>query len=231
MIVFFTSCSENKATRIIKKSIESHGGMESWDGMTSFSLEKETWLYDENGELESHVIQYIEFRHKPFFEGKMTWYVDSAKHTLVFDGLKTRYWMEGNEILNEGFLNQQKKVMDAAYYVLTKPYDLLDGDKKLTYEGPEILPTGEEVVAINVIDGDSKDPKVDIWSYYFDPETSVLLGYKVKTGGHISFVKNINFETNLKIVFPAKRESYRLTDSGLIQFKRAEYEFKNYMVK
>ncbi|MCL6260442.1 hypothetical protein M3O96_15170 [Aquiflexum sp. TKW24L] len=229
-----TSCktrSENKAIEIIEKSIESHGGSKSWEDITSFSLEKETWLYDENGEIESHLIQFLEFRQKPFFETKMTWEKDSVKHKLVYDGLKTRYYMGENEILNEGFLNQQKKVLDAAYYVLTKPFDLLDGNKQLTYEGQKILPTGEEVLSINVIDEDSKDPKVDIWSYYFDPVTSVLLGYKVKTGEHISFVKNIYFKSDHKIIFPASRESYRINDAGLIQFKRADYEFRNYVVK
>lgn len=100
LLVFCTSCIENRAVRIIKKSIAAHGGEEAWNNLESFSLEKETKLFLENGDVENHILQEIEFRQKPFFEAKMSWEKDSIFHKVVFDGSRTKYWMGENEIQN-----------------------------------------------------------------------------------------------------------------------------------
>lgn len=230
LLVFCTSCVENRAVSIIKKSIAAHGGEESWNNLESFSLEKETWLYLENGEIENQTVQDIEFRQKPFFEAKMSWVKDSITHKIVFNGTKTKYWMGENQILNEDFLANKKKDIDAAYYVLTKPFDLLDKSKNIKYQGITKLSDGREVETVQVIDGDPKDPKVDIWWYFFDKESFEIIAYKVKTENHFSMVYNLDLDDSSGILFPIRRESYRVDSLGNHLYLRAKYHFKNFAV-
>ncbi|MCH6201417.1 hypothetical protein MMU07_17680 [Aquiflexum sp. LQ15W] len=228
LFVCCSSCNENRAVTIIKKSIATHGGADTWNSLESFSLEKETWLFFEDGTLETHSIQNIEFRKQPFFEAYMSWVKDSITHKIIFDGARTRYWMGENEIQNEGFLANKKKDVDAAYYVLTKPFDLLQQGKNLKYLGITKLADGSEVETIQVIDGDPKDPSVDIWWYFFDRESFRIIGYRVKTNDHFSMVYNQDWDNSTGILFPQKRESYRVDSLGNHLYLRAKYDFREY---
>jgi hypothetical protein len=231
ILLFFTSCKEDKAIRIINNAIDAHGGIELWQNIQSLSVQKETWLFFENGVVENHLIQKIEFKHKPFFEGKITWEKDSILHQVVFDGLKTRYWMGQNEIQNTGFLLSKKNDFDAAYYVMTKPFDLLKEGKNLEYLGIINLQDGREVEAIQVIDGNPDNPEVDIWWYYFDVKSFLIIGYKVKTQDHYSMVYNKEWDRSSGILFPKRRESYRVDSLGNHLYLRAKYEFREYILK
>jgi hypothetical protein len=222
------SDEQKQGISIIKKSIEAHGGQQKWKDLQFLSLEKKTELYDENGILESQLQQKQEFRLKPYFEARMKWRKDSLDHTLTFDGLKTEYWMGENRIQNEGFLQTKKKELDAAFYVLNKPFTLLDEKLDVRYHGLVKLPNGQNVESVQVIDGNPEDPGVDVWWYYFHPSTKILLAYKVKTSDHNSLVYNIEMEEDSGILFPSKRESYRVDSLGNTLFLRAKYEYSNY---
>lgn len=231
LILIHFSCTDSrdkKAVSLIRKSIEAHGGQNSWESIQSFSMQKESRLFFENGEIESSSLQEIEFRLRPFFEARMTWEKDSIIHQLVFDGIKTRYWMGENEIQNEGFLRSKKKDIDATYYVMTKPFDLLDESKTLTYIGLSKLPDEREYETVKVVDGDPENPQLDIWWYYFDPETFRIVAYKTKTTDHFSLVYNVEWDDATGIFFPAKRESYRVDSLGNHLYLRAAYSYRNY---
>jgi hypothetical protein len=141
--IYISSCissSEQEAIEVIKKSIKAHGGQDQWEGVEIISLQKETQLFLEDGEIESRLKQNLELRRRPFLSCKISWEKDSMIHLLTFDGLKTRYRMGQSEIQNHDFLISKKKELDAAFYVLTKPFDLLDGSKQLEYIGLTKLP-------------------------------------------------------------------------------------------
>jgi hypothetical protein len=231
-IVFFllNSCNtrDRQAVDLIQKSIEAHGGQEAWNRVQSISMTRDLWLFDENGAVESNFRQENEFRLKPYFEAKMAWEKDSIAHRVHFDGIKTQYWMGANEILNEGFLESKKRDIDAAFYVLTKPFDLLDEGKNLTYEGKTELEGGVMVESVKVVDGNPEDPDTDIWWYYFDPKSFEILAYKVKTSDHYSMVYNQGWDNSSGILLPAKRESYRVDSLGNRLYLRALYAYSDY---
>ncbi|MFC0263663.1 hypothetical protein [Fontibacter flavus] len=228
--LFSCSTRDKQAVSIIEKSIEAHGGMKAWEEVQSIKMVRDIWMFDESGDTESNVRQENEFRIKPFFEAKMSWEKDSIQHRVVFDGLKTQYWMGANEIQNEGFLAAKKKDIDAAFYVLTKPFDLLGEDKHLTYEGITELPGGVMMETVRVIDGDPKDPNVDIWWYYFEPRTFEIFAYKVKTSDHFSLVYNQGWDKSLGILLPARRESFRVDSLGNHVYRRALYGYGMYQI-
>lgn len=232
LILFISiSCSsgrDKEAISRIEKSIEAHGGQMAWNQLQTFSMEKESWLYFEDGQIESHSLQQNEFRLKPYFEAKMSWEKDSITHKVIFDGIRTQYLMGENDIRNEGFLSSKKKDIDAAYYVMTKPFDLLDVGKQLSYLGLSKLPDGKEVETVKVIDGDPENPETDIWWYFFDPEDFRIVAYKAKTSDHFSLVYNLEWDNSTGILFPAKRESYRVDSLGNHLYLRAEYAYRSY---
>jgi hypothetical protein len=231
-IVFFllNSCNtrDRQAVDLIEKSIEAHGGQEAWNQVQSISMTRDLWLFDENGAVESNVRQENEFRLKPYYEATMAWEKDSIAHRVHFDGIKTQYWMGANEILNEGFLESKKRDIDAAFYVLTKPFDLLDEGKNLTYEGKTELEGGIMAESVKVVDGNPEDPDTDIWWYYFDPKSFEILAYKVKTTDHYSMVYNQGWDNSTGILLPAKRESYRVDSLGNRLYLRALYAYSDY---
>ncbi|PSL02328.1 hypothetical protein [Cecembia rubra] len=231
-IIFHYSCSnqDRKSVEIINKSIAFHGGTENWENIQSISMVRDIWMFEENGDAESYVRQENEFRLKPYFEAKMSWEKDSIQHRVIFDGIKTQYWMGSNEIQNQGFLQAKKREMDAAFYVMTKPFDLLDDKKYLSYEGKSELSGGVVVESIKVIDGDPKDPNTDIWWYFFDPNTFELVAYKVKTSDHFSLVYNLGWDKSSGVLLPARRESYRVDSLGNHLYKRASYGYGLYKV-
>lgn len=219
---------DKKAEELIRKSMETHGGKDAWEALQAFSMEKETWLFLEDGSLESHSIQRQEFRLRPYFEAKMSWEKDSISHKVHFDGLKTRYWMGENEIQNEGFLQSKKRDLDGAYYVMPKPFDLLEGGKILAYQGSQKLPDGRAAEVVQVIDGDPEDPATDIWWYYFDGNTGEILAYKAKTPGHYALVYNKSWDKSTGVFFPSERETYRVDSLGNPLYLRAKYAYRNY---
>jgi hypothetical protein len=233
LFFLLNSCDtrDRQAVAIIEKSIEAHGGQKAWNQVQSISMVRDLWLFDENGAVESNARQENEFRLKPYFEAKMSWEKDSLQHRVIFDGIKTQYWMGTNEIQNEGFLQSKKRDIDAAFYVLTKPFDLLDEGKNLTYEGKTELPGGIEVETVKVVDGNPEDPNTDIWWYFFDPKSFEILAYKVKTTDHYSLVYNQGWDSSTGILLPAKRESFRVDALGNHLYRRALYAYGLYRIK
>jgi hypothetical protein len=233
LLLFLTilSCSrgtEERAVEILEKSIAAHGGNEKWESLTDFSFQKNSWLYDEAGTLESQTqVDHI-YRYKPYFEGVMSWEKDSIRHEFKFDGLKSSYRMGSNEIQNPGFLQSRKLDFEGTHYVLVKPFDLLKSAKKLDYLGKTKLHNEVEVEVVQVVDGDPEDPATDVWWYFFDPNTFQLVAYRVKTSGHYAQVYNKELAQQSGLLFPAKRESYRVDSAGNHLYLRAAYTYDNF---
>ena len=222
--------AERKAIELISKSIDAHGGYEEWKAMESMTFLKETRLYQADSSLESELFQEIEIRFQPHLEIRMNWEKDSMRHTALFDGKRTRYWLGENEIQNEDFLKSKRRDLDAAAYVMTKPFDLLEGEKQLKYLGTRRLPDGKNYESVQVIDGVPGQQPVDVWIYYFDPNDSRLMAYSVETADHVSLVINDNLETIEGFLFPRERTSYRLLENGQIEYLRADYRYSDFSV-
>ncbi len=233
LLIITTACTpkdEREAIQLIEQSIEHHGGKENWSNVQQLTLDKNTILYTETGEIESQLVQRLEFRLKPYFEAKITWVKDSVPHRILFDGIETSYFMGENEIKNEGFLVNKKREIDAAFYVMTKPFDLLKGEKVKRSQGLHTLPQGVVVEAVQVIDGPEVSSS-DRWIYYFNPDTHELFGYEVQTGDHTSLVYNRSWTQVKNLKFPEVRESFRLDADGKHAYLRAAYTYSNFKIQ
>jgi hypothetical protein len=226
-VVLLTGCTpspEKQAIELLTKSIKAHETSNSWENLEAVKFRKWTRLLNENGEVESETDQFNEFRLVPFFEGKISWEVDSISHVSTWDGSMMHYSMGGNEVKNPDFLAQKKKDLDAAFYALAQPWKLLDEGPKLSYEGQKTLENGTLVEVIAVDYG----ADADHWWYYFDPKSYLMIGNEVQLKDHRSLIYNLSYDDSIGMLMHGTRESYRVNESGERLYLRAEYSYTEY---
>ena len=223
------SCGENpekQARALLSKSMEAHGGAEKWEAVTSLKFRKWTKLINQDSSVESELNQQMEFRFKPYFEGKMTWTADSIQHVVTWDGSQMHYLMGENEVKNPGFLAAKRRDLDAAFYAVAQPWKLLDESAQLAYEGQKTLENGKLVESIRVDYG----PDTDVWYFYLDPKSAMLVANEVQTKDHRSLIYNLSFVESGGMLLQGTRESWRVNEKGEKQFLRAEYSYTGYEV-
>lgn len=228
--VLYLSCAPNasdQAEALLEKSIEAHGGQEKWDQVEKISFKKWTQLLHEDGSIESETDQFQEFRLLPTFEAKISWVSDSLLHVSSFDGQKMTYMIGENEVKNSDFLAAKRKDMDAAFYVLAQPWKLLeDPGATLSYLGRKKLIDQREVDVIEVNYG----PDTDLWWYYFDPQSHLMIGNEVQLKDHRSLIFNLDEDETTSFVLHGKRESFRVNEKGEKLYVRALYHYRDYEI-
>ena len=132
-----------------------------------------------------------------------------------------------NEVKNADFLSSKRQDVDAAFYVLAQPWKLLeDSGAKLNYQGKKILTDQREVEVIEVDYG----PEEDTWWYYFDPNTSLMIGNEVQLKDHRSLIFNIEEDRSTPFVLHGTRESFRVNEKGEKLYLRALYRYSDYQI-
>jgi len=228
-LIFGFGCAkspEKQAMDILKKSMVAHGGSEKWEKVSSLKFRKWTRLLTDTATVESEMVQILEFRMKPYFEGKITWTKDSVEHVSTWDGSKLRYTMGGNEIQNPDFLKSKKADFDAAFYAVAQPWKLLDEGAKLSYDGQKTLENGQLAETVRIDYG----PESDSWWYYFDPVSFQLIGNEVQLKDHRSLIYTLTYEQAGDLILHGKRVSYRVNEKGEKLYTRAEYLYSDYVI-
>jgi hypothetical protein len=80
LVLFGMACTpspEKQAMDLLDKSIAAHGGKEGWENSKGIKFRKWTRMLDAEGNVESELDQWHEFRFSPRFEGKISWTKDS----------------------------------------------------------------------------------------------------------------------------------------------------------
>lgn len=228
--IFIYGCSNNaekKARNIIQKSLEAHGGEDKWGDLKYLKFNKWTKLLTDSGRVESELDQVMEFRFDPYFEGKISWIKDSVSHISIWDGSNMSYFLGGNEIQNSGFLKSKKLDFDAAFYAVAQPWKLHDEGAILSYDGQKILENGILVEVVRVDYG----PDSDIWWFYFDSNSFLLVGNEVQLKDHRSLIYTITYEQEGGFVLHGARESHRVDQEGNKLYLRADYSYTNFEVQ
>jgi hypothetical protein len=214
------------ADEIVNKSIEAHGGIETWSKLKHLEFDKETIFYNQDGTIEKEVKQHQLFILKPSLEGALL-SKGAKKNDLYYHGdsfskiIKDSVFM----VTDSAELEIAKNTFFAAHYVICQPFKLKDEGVVLDYIGVDKL-EDTEVHTINVsylTDHENSDK----WTYYFDTKTHKLVANKVNHNGNISLIKNLEFDKGTKLIFNAHRKSYTILDDGRVVL-RAEYFYKNF---
>lgn len=218
------------AESIMKRSIEAHGGLDTWQAIESLEFDKKTTLFYEDGTIEKASNQHQYFTFRPEVSGSIQDL--NIEGVSRFDYKKNLIRIIDNDsvrpVNDPAEIEQLTNSFFAAYHVACKPFDLLNENTILTYSGDREL-DGRSCHVIDVsYKGDG--PDADKWSYIIDAETYEVKANKVVLADHSSWVENLTFDTSTDFKFNAHRKSYRLNDAGEKTYLRAEYFYSNFKV-
>ncbi len=224
--ISFLSCSKitsESGKDIVNKSIEAHGGNETFQELKSVSFTKTTRLYKEDGSLESETSQEQTFKLIPDYFLIIKWMDGNEEHQITYDRNTLIKLVNNVNVEDQGAIENGLKLALSAEYVFFQPFKLIDGNGQLSYEGKQMVGDSIEtsVVAIKYEDD---SPSSDSWCYYFD-ENYRLVAASVKHNNRISLIENLDFQTYKGILFNKVRKSY-FVDAALQKKQlRAEYHY------
>ena len=180
----------------------------------------------ESGAVESESEQWVEFRLKPYFEAKLTWTKDSILHVVNFNGSKTSYQMGENSIQNDGFLKAKKAEIDAAYFAFAQPWNLLDENTDLSYEGRKTLEDGNSVESIRI----SFMSRLDENWIYIDSVSAKVVALEQHSAGKKRLIETISYDESTGLLLAKQQKNYMIDEEGKTQFLQAEYLYSDYQV-
>jgi hypothetical protein len=228
-LLLLLSCgksTERQARALIARSVEAHGGAENWKRISSLKLRQSTRMIAEDGSVENETTQLLEFRLKPYFEGKMSWSKDSMNHVATWDGAQMRYFMGENEVKNPGFLAAKKKDLEAVFSAVALPWRLLEEGSRLSYEGKKTLENG---IAVETVKADY-GPGAEVWYYYFDPESAMMAATEVLKNEQRNLIYHLGLTEIEGLKLQDRRETWSVDEKGKRLLLEAEYSFSDYQI-
>lgn len=218
----FVSCQPN-AKGILKSSWNAHrtgiaGALDALD------YTKTTQVYDSLGQVSKTLQQ----NHKIFWNPFVYEIRTPGDTTLqVFRQRENAVEVEQlGEIIQDSVLIQKaQNALATAYFVFWQPFKLDDPKAEFSYLGKEVLPNEEEVHVVEV--RYPKDPSTDEWAFFFDTESYLNLGYRVRYNGKLSLIINESFTDREDLpILVYKRSSYLVLESMNTLRLQADYEYK-----
>ena len=218
------------AKEIVERSVEAHGGLETWNAIQRLSFDKATTLFNADGTIEKETKQAQTFHFKPQLKGNVRDLTLPGIHSYSYDN--DTFTRTANDsiwtVTDESEIAALRSSFFAAHYVICQPFELLSDQASLSYGGTMDF-NGRTCHIVEVTyKGDTDD--ADKWSYIFDAETFELLANKVELTDHTSWVENLSFDNETGLKFNAHRKSYRLNEAGEKTYLRAEYFYENFKV-
>jgi len=205
-IIFLNKVSsqDEKIKEILLKSINAHGGEVNLNKIKKIKYLKTTFTYDKMGDVENQIRQKITHELHPYSTE-----IESNNTLFKTNGIVTEIIEDGNNVSDLKSLNKAKSNLDGAFYVFWQPMKLKDTGTIIKYMGVTSLPNKKNVHSLEVsyLDGS------DIWNFYFDTSTYLLIGTEVNHNNKVSIIYTTAFNTTDYGVFHHKRESYKLTEN------------------
>ena len=193
--VICLSCSQitsETGKDIVNKSIETHGGHDTFQELESVSFTKTTRLYKEDGSLESETFQTQSFTLIPDYFLTINWMEDNEKHQITYDRNTAIKRVNNTNVEDSGAIENALKLALSAEYVFFQPFKLIDNNSQLSYEGMQMIRDTIETSVVRIKYEDDS-PSSDSWLYYFD-ENYRLVAASVKHNKRISLIENLDFQ-------------------------------------
>lgn len=240
-LILYLSCREgNKenldkeidAKRIIEKSIEVHGGMQNYKNIQYFGFEKTFSLFKADGSVEDHKKQLHEYyplesSFQINWKERDTFYSNSQHGDNFSQQINTQKNLNAEAV-------KIKSAINASVFTIFLPWKILDSGSLLSFDGEHTLSDGTEVFVVKVEYNPNKHDnhtQSDIWWHYFNKKSYIHEGYTVALSDHTSTVRNLSFQTVNGFIFPKRRKSWRVNETGEKEYLRASYEYKELSIK
>lgn len=219
-LIFLFSCSNKeetseKARQIVDLAIEAHGCMEYWKNLETLKFNKKTVLYNADGTIERSSLERHTLHQKDTLYGEIVSIDPNQKYTTHFaDGKGLKVMADTTVDRTNAFLS--------SHFVVNQPFKMLDPGVQLTYLGLDTLANKKVVHVVKAFYGSPED---DVWWFYFDVETHVLLATLIYHAPTYAFVDNEKIEMIDGILWNTERTTYRTDSLRNVQFVRAEFVY------
>jgi len=200
---------DNAAGEVVKKAIEAHGGLKSWNNKKTLSYLKTIQHYDSAGTLSREQEQLHQYQLRPTFKANVSWHADGNHHVIVNNGEDAWQLINGERSKRQEDINQAWNSSFGSHFVIAMPFKLTDPGVNLTDMGTDTLPSGKVARSIktNYDEGAGSAGGMHTWYYFFDPETNELVANYLDYGDGYSFTDYVAFEKVNGVLFSKKRVS------------------------
>lgn len=224
---------DQQVVEILQKSFSTLGGLDNWQNKKTLKYRKHTTLYLESGAVERDIKQQHDYVYQPKKEINISWKNSKGQEERVTaTDEKIAKYIDNKEDLTAKESALQTSLV-TSLFVVGVPFKMLDKGVELSYAGSDKLEDGQVVEVVKAVYNPSTNAHhttPDTWWYYFDKNDYRLVGYMVKHDDHYSYVKNMEYAKVGSFIFPAKRESYRISSKREILYLRAKYTYEDWSV-
>ncbi|MDG2372240.1 MAG: DUF6503 family protein [Flavobacteriaceae bacterium] len=211
------SSQNEKIQKILLKSLNAHGGEVSLNKIKQIKYLKTTFTYNKVGDVKKRIKQHITHKFDPFITE-----IISDNKFLKTNGTSIEIIENGKIVDDLESLKNAKASLDGAFYVFWQPMKLKDSGTLIKYLGEITLPNKKNVHSLKISYLNGKD----IWKFYFDTSTYLLVATEVDHNNKISLIYTTDFNTTPFGVFHHKRKSYNLTENRSKLTLQASYLYE-----
>lgn len=215
------SCAESgadsKAMQIVEAAIEAHGGWMHWKNLETLSFSKETVLYLSDGSVERHNQERHTLHQRDTLHGQIV-------STDPDQAYEIRFADHKGEKHSPDTIVDGTNAFLSSHFVVNQPYKLKDPGLDLSYLGIDTLSEGKVVDVVKAYYGTEEE---DVWWFYFDVDTHVLLATLIYHAPTYAFVVNEKIEEFDGMLWNTKRTTYRTDSLRNVQFVRATFVYSD----
>jgi len=211
------SSQNEKIEKILLKSLNAHGGEVNLNKIKQIKYLKTTYTYDGMDDVKKQIKQHITHKFDPFITE-----IISGNKSLKTNGIFTEIIENGKEVDDIESLKNAKAILDGAFYVFWQPMKLKDPGTIIKYLGEFNLANKKNVHSLEISYLNGKD----IWKFYFDTSTYLLVATEVDHNNKISLIYTTDFNRTPYGIFHHKRESYKVSDNRSSLTLQAKYVYE-----
>ena len=189
--------------------------MEHWQNLETLKFKKKTVLYNADGSIERSSLERHTLHQKDTLHGQIVSIDPNQKYTTRFSD------MEGQKIMADTVLDGTNAFL-SSHFVVNQPFKMLDPGVELSYLGVDTLANGKVVDVVKAYYGSEED---DVWWFYFDTESHVLLATLIYHSPTYAFVDNEKMEMIDGMLWNTERTTYRTDSLRNVEYVRAEFVY------
>ena len=168
---------DNRAGEIVRQSIASAGGWDTWESKRSLSYTKIIRSFNDEGQVTREIRQQHQYLLHPQFKARITWMDEGKDHVIINNGEQAWKYVNGELQTSETDKNQAWNSSFGSHYVVSMPFKLTDEGVTLSFAGEESMADGSIAHRIDVVyaPGAGSAGGMHAWSYYFDLQDGRLV--------------------------------------------------------
>lgn len=202
--------SKDEAGDIIRKSIDTFGGWDTWAAKNTLTYMKITQSYDSLGTRLKETRQLHQYQLRPLFKAHISWQEGDDKYLIIYNGQQAWKLKNGKEMTEENDRKQAYNSSLGSHYVMCMPFKLTDPGTVLSSEGIDTLANKKVVKTVKTtyLKGAGSAAGKHTWWYFFDPQSGNLTANFIDYGEGYSFTEYTDFITVGNVKVSKMRKSY-----------------------